>query len=119
MRTIISYFILIIFTFTYFIIIIALSKIKLIFERKNNMNTDCINVDYKNNKILYDEYKNKNQIEKEKIFTYCYCSSKLNGKDVNYNDLTFNQCKKYNKYKYNKKIFLYVLSVIETLIHLF
>ena len=118
-RRFLSYLIIIIFIIVYFIIIIFLSKAKNKFEKKFNLNTDCSNVDYKNNYILYQEYINKDQTDKEKIFTYCYCASELNGKIINYNNENFDPCSSYNKYKFNRTFFLYFLSVIETILGFF
>ena len=118
-RRFLSYLIIIIFIIAYFIIIIFLSKAKNNFEKKFNLNTDCSNVDYKNNYILYQEYVNKEQTNKEKIFTYCYCASKLNGEIIKYNDENFDPCSSYNKYKFNRNFFLYFLSVTETILGFF
>ena len=115
-RIIFSYFLIIIVIFVYFLIIIVLSKLKKNFERKYNLNTDCSNIDYKNNNILFKEFINKEQNEKEKIYTYCYCASELNGEEINFDNSTFDPCKHYNKYKYNRKILIYILSAIQSLI---
>ena len=118
-RRILSYLIIIIFMIVYFIIIVFLSKAKNNFEKKFNLNTDCSNIDYRNNYFLYKEYINKEQTNKEKIFTYCYCASDLNGEKINYNNDNFDPCNTYNKYKFNRTFFLYFLSAIETIIGFF
>ena len=111
-RRIISIFILIVFISGYFFIILIISKIQGNFKRNYNLSTDCSNIDYENNNnIIYNEYMNKNQTEKEKIYTFCYCDSKLNGKNIMYNNININPCEKYNKYKFPRKAFIYLLSI--------
>ena len=120
LRRIISIIILIFFILCYFSIILIISKIQGNFERNYNLSTDCSNIDYENNNnIIYDEYMNKNQTEKEKIYTFCYCDSKLNGKKIMYNNININPCEKYNKYKFQRKAFIYLLSIFLTIIDFF
>jgi hypothetical protein len=69
-------------------------------------------VDYETNfNLIYNEYKNLNQNEKEKIYTYCFCSN--NSKTIiSYNEISFDPCIDYKKYKYLKNAFIYFLSII-------
>jgi len=109
-RRIISIFILILFILCYFFIILIISKIQGNFERNYNLSTDCSNIDYENNNnIIYNEYIDKNQSEKEKIYTFCYCDSKLNGKKIMYNIINIDQ----------RKAFIYLLSFFLTIIDFF
>ena len=36
----------------------------------------------------------------------------INGNELNYNNINFDPCETYNKYKYKKNLFLYLLSII-------
>lgn len=119
-RTFLSYFFLIIFIIVYLLIILVISRIQGTFQRKYNLLTDCSNVDYENNNnIIYKESMDENQNEKEKIYSYCYCQSDLNGKTINYNNIIFDPCKNYNKYKYQRRAFIYILSAVLTIIDFF
>ena len=60
---------------------------------------------------------NENQAEKEKIYTYCYCDSKLNGKKKIYNNININPCEKCDKYQ--RKAFIYLLTFFLTIIDFF
>ena len=119
MRIFLSYFILFLFIGIYFMLIIFLSKLKNNFENKFNFKTDCSNVNYNNHINIYYEYINKDKTEKEKILSYCYCASELNGNKINYNNINFDPCEKYNKYKYNRKLLIYCLPALESLIGFF
>ena len=120
LRRIISYCILIIFMLCYFLIILIISKVQGNFQRNYNLSTDCSNIDYENNNnIIYNEYINKNQTEKEKIYTFCYCDSKLNGKKIIYNNINIDPCENYNKYKYQRKTFIFLLSIFLCIIDFF
>ena len=62
---------------------------------------------------------NKNQTEKEKIYPFCFCDSKLNGKKIIYNNINIDPCEKYNKYKYQMKTFIYLFSFFLSIIDFF
>ena len=117
-RIILSYILIIIFLLSYFIIVTAISVFQNTFQRKYNLLTDCSNVDYENNyNLIYNEYKNLNQNEKEKIYTYCFCSN--NSKtEISYNEISFDPCIDYKKYKYLKKALVYFLTFILLIIDL-
>ena len=111
-RIVISIFLLIALIFSYFLIILLITKVKISYEIYFNLNTDCSNLDYRNNnELIYLEYNNEKSNE-EKIYTYCYCQSDLNGDEILYNNISFDPCKNYNKYKYIKNDFIYIITII-------
>ena len=119
-RRVCSYFLLIIFIFALFIIIFIISILQNTFERRFNLSTDCSNVHYKNNtNEIYLEFIDKNKTEKEKIYTYCYCQSDLNGNKIFNNNLNFDPCENYNKYKYYKKAIIISFSIFISVINLY
>ena len=119
-KFIVSYFLLIIFLLFYFFLIIIISRVKSTFNRKYNLSLDCENIDYKNKiNLIYEEYINDKQSTKEKIYSYCYCNSDLNGKNIFFKDLNFNPCKDYNKYKFLRNAFIYLLTIILVIFDLF
>jgi len=120
-RRIISYLLIVILILIYFLIVIIISIAQNTFQRKYTLLlTDCSNVDYENShNLIYDEYMNKEQNDKEKIYTYCYCQSDLNSKKISYNNMEFDPCKTYNKYKFQRTCFIYVLSIVLCVINLF
>ena len=83
-RRILSYFLLIIFIIAYFLIILVISRIQSTFKSKYNLSLDCSNIDFKNNKYIYNEFINDKINEKEKVYTYCYCQSNLNREKKNF-----------------------------------
>lgn len=112
-RIVASYLLLITFICFYFLIILLISKIQISYEKYFHIETDCSYIDYKNNyNLIYSEYINEKQSQKEKIFTYCYCDSDLNGEEIFFNNIKFDPCGHYNKYKYIKKDFIYLISII-------
>ena len=120
LRIVISYLLLVIFLFSYFLIILLISKVQVSYQDHFHLETDCSFIDYENNKeLIYKEYINKKQNEKEKIFSYCYCDSDLNGKEILYNNIKFDPCGYYNKYKYYKKDFIYLISIILFVLNIF
>ena len=120
-RRILSYLGIVVLILVYFLIVIIISLAQNTFQRKYNLLlTDCSNVDYKNNhNLIYDEYMNKDQNDKEKIYTYCYCKSNSNFKKISYNNMEFDPCITYNKYKFQRTCFIYLLSVVLCVINLF
>ena len=119
-RRIISYFLIVILLFAYFLIVIIISVAQNTFRRKYNILSDCSNVDYKNNNnLIYDEFINKEQNEKEKIYTYCYCQSELNNQKITYNEKTFDPCETYNKYNFQRTVYIYLLSAVLVIFNLF
>ena len=118
-RRILSMFLLFVFILVYFLIILIISRKQNTFQMKYNMLTDCKNIDIKNNHLIYNEFINIGKEEKGKIFTYCYCESNLNGNNIAYNNTIFDPCQKYNKYKYNRKIFIYILSAFLSILDIF
>ena len=112
LRIVISIFLLISLIFSYFLIILLITKVKISYEKYFNLNTDCSNLDYKNNnELIYLEYSSEKSNE-EKIYTYCYCQSDLNGNEILYNNIRFDPCENYNKYKYIKNVFIYIITII-------
>ena len=120
-RRILSYLGIVVLILVYFLIVIIISLAQNTFQRKYNLLlTDCSNVDYKNNhNLIYDEYMNKDQNDKEKIYTYCYCKSNSNFEKISYNNMEFDPCITYNKYKFQRTCFIYLLSVVLCVINLF
>ena len=119
-KLILSYFLMIIFLLFYIFLIIIISRVQSTFEREYNLSLDCENIDYKNKiNLIYEEYINDKQSTKEKIYSYCYCSSDLNGEKIFFKDLNFNPCKDYNKYKFLRKAFNYLLTIILVIFDLF
>lgn len=120
-RRILSYLCIIVLILVYFLIVIIISIAQNTFQKKYNLLlNDCSNVDYENNhNLIYDEYMNKAQNDKEKIYTYCYCKSDLNLEKISYNNMEFNPCHTYNKYKFQRTCFIYLLSIVLCVINLF
>ena len=119
-RRILSYFLIIILLSAYFLLVIIISAAQNTFQRKYNLLTDCSNIDYENNyNLIYNEYNNTNQNEKEKIYTYCFCKNNINREKIAYNNIFFDPCIDYNKYKFQRKAFIYLLSIILSIINLF
>ena len=119
-RRIISYLLIIILLSAYFLLVIIISSAQNTFQRKYNLLTDCSNIDYENNYgLIYNEYNNTNQNEKEKIYTYCFCKNNIKREKISYNDIIFDPCIDYNKYKFQRKAYIYLLSIILSIINLF
>ena len=115
----ISYFLLAIFIFSFFLIILFISRVQNTFERKYNLSTDCTNIINANiTGEIYNEFIDKNITEKEKIYTYCYCQSDSNGNKIFYDNLEFDPCQDYNKQNYKRKLFVHILSAIISIVNL-
>ena len=107
------------FYITLFFLILLISRIQDWFDTKYNLLTNCDNIDYKNNtNIIYDEYTNHNQSDKEKIYTFCYCKSESADK-VTYENITFSPCKNYKKKKKLSTFLTYFLTGVSSIINLF
>lgn len=118
-RKFISYILLIVFVFVYFLIIIIISIAQNSFQRTFNLLTDCSNVDYKNNyNLIYEEYINEEQSEKEKVYKYCFCKYNSKKEKITYNEITFDPCIDYNKYKIRSQILIYLMSFILSVLNL-